>query len=386
METNVPVSLWNQIAYKGIINRSQPLSCNIDDTFPVYAPQGGIATSGMDSCQERFFVVGCCNGSILCHDLQKDGVVVGSSTRGKGHTHSVSSIHWLPRDAGLFVTGSMDKSLKIWNTATFSSVYTFNLRSHINNIALSPIPGGTTRKLIGVCRHNCNELTLCDMGSGSSIQTLIGHEKEVMCCDWSPVSEFVLASGSADRTIMFWDIRRSGKSAMLGKLDQENREKRLTSKSSYAHDGIVTFVRFVHGGNYIVSSGSDGRITSWKACSEKQYYRNTRVHYCSTIADPVRVSAHGVCAVTCEVPDKDVEIFHTLGASGAVFGSFDLLGGSLLEKHSGHFMKITSLTYRSLSQELLSTSFDGLIVRWTRKSNHVEEEIKQDDWDSDFEF
>ena len=36
----------------------------------------------------------------------------------QGHVYSVSSVQWYPVDTGLFVTGSYDKNINLWDTNT----------------------------------------------------------------------------------------------------------------------------------------------------------------------------------------------------------------------------------------------------------------------------
>lgn len=42
---------------------------------------------------------------------------------------------------------------------------------------------------------------LCDIRSGAFAHTLTGHSEAVWACAWSPRSEYLLATGSADHTV-----------------------------------------------------------------------------------------------------------------------------------------------------------------------------------------
>ena len=42
---------------------------------------------------------------------------------------------------------------------------------------------------------------LCDIRSGASTHVLTGHSEAVWACTWSPRSDFLLATGSADQTV-----------------------------------------------------------------------------------------------------------------------------------------------------------------------------------------
>lgn len=49
---------------------------------------------------------------------------------------------------------------------------------------------------------------------------LPGHRDEVWSVVWSPIDEYLLASGSLDGSVRLWDIRRAGASACLHSFDQ----------------------------------------------------------------------------------------------------------------------------------------------------------------------
>ena len=48
---------------------------------------------------------------------------------------------------------------------------------------------------------------LCDPSSGDCTHVLSGHSAGVVCVEWSPSEEFVLASASWDGKIKLWDVR-----------------------------------------------------------------------------------------------------------------------------------------------------------------------------------
>ena len=50
-----------------------------------------------------------------------------------------------------------------------------------------------------------SQARLCDIRSGAFAHALTGHSEAVWACAWSPSSEFLLATGSADQT-----VRRAG--------------------------------------------------------------------------------------------------------------------------------------------------------------------------------
>jgi katanin p80 WD40 repeat-containing subunit B1 len=46
---------------------------------------------------------------------------------------------------------------------------------------------------------------LWDLRSGKLLKELSGHKSSVSCAEFHP-NEFLLASGSTDRRVMFWDL------------------------------------------------------------------------------------------------------------------------------------------------------------------------------------
>lgn len=116
------------------------------------------------------------------------------------------------------------------------------------------------------------------MNSGAFSHTLIGHSSDVLCLDWSPTNEFHLITGSADRTLRVWDIRRAGAMMILDEYNQStpfinvkyvDAEEMRAKRDVCAHDGAVTGVEWCNDGMTIVSSGADKKIRRWDARSGK---------------------------------------------------------------------------------------------------------------------
>jgi DNA excision repair protein ERCC-8 len=116
----------------------------------------------------------------------------------------------------------------------------------------------------------------------------------------SPTSEFMIATGSVDQTIRFWDIRRGAGPLLI--LDQHNNDTSSllsippSSSSSSSpmgsvvrdghrstglvssHNGAITHMAFTPDGRTLLSSGTDRRLRSWDTLSG----RNTLVNFPDT--------------------------------------------------------------------------------------------------------
>lgn len=77
----------------------------------------------------RYLLSGASDGSVAVYDVQHATDYVGGSLIAKhkslffvdkqhehGHKYSISSAIWYPVDTGLFITGSFDRFIKVWDT------------------------------------------------------------------------------------------------------------------------------------------------------------------------------------------------------------------------------------------------------------------------------
>ncbi|CAN8291204.1 unnamed protein product [Cochlearia groenlandica] len=238
-----------------------------------------------------------------------------------GHKYAVSSAIWYPIDTGLFVTGSYDHYVKVWDTNTAQAVVDFKMPGKVYRTAMSSL--ATTHTLIAAGTEDV-QVRLCDIASGAFSHTLSGHRDGVMSVEWSTSNEWVLYTGGCDGAIRFWDIRRAGcfrvldqsvtqlgvrspilkPSLVSSKVSAEkfssggknklktlqskrassqvikgshnakasvekSRQKRLhpgmlsTLDHATAHYGAVTGLKATNNGMYLLSAGSDSRIRLW---------------------------------------------------------------------------------------------------------------------------
>ncbi|OWZ11672.1 DNA excision repair protein [Phytophthora megakarya] len=194
----------------------------------------------LDPVEQRFMLVGTSQSQLLLFDLltldEADATstptfnttnildpicAVGAKTETtQSLQFGISMVDWYPVDGGLCITSSLDEHVKVWDAETFSCVSTLPLRSKVFGAKFSPI--STTHSLIAAVTAK-GEVRLVEMESGATAHSLLGHKDEVWALDWSPESEFLLATGSRDGEIRLWDIRRSGSTACLLCLNHEGK-------------------------------------------------------------------------------------------------------------------------------------------------------------------
>jgi energy-coupling factor transporter ATP-binding protein EcfA2 len=119
-------------------------------------------------------------------------------TTHRAHTESVSSVAYSP-DGTRIVSGSRDKTLKVWDAATGQE--TLTLTGHtagVSSVAFSP---DGTRIVSG---SDDKTLKVWDAATGQELLSLPGHTDEVTSVAFSPDGTRIV-SGSYDKTLKVWD-------------------------------------------------------------------------------------------------------------------------------------------------------------------------------------
>jgi len=119
-----------------------------------------------------------------------------------GHTGSVYSVAFAP-DGKRLVTGSADKTAKVWDADTGRAALTLTLTlkghtDYVSSVAFSP----DGQRLVTVSRDMTAKLW--DAHTGREIRTLRGHTRFVTSVAFSP-DGMRLVTGSADHTAKVWD-------------------------------------------------------------------------------------------------------------------------------------------------------------------------------------
>ena len=96
------------------------------------------------------------------NSTEKAGRQVQALSTFKGHSDVVEDVDWHAKDPNMIASVSDDQSLRIWDIREPQKV------AHVVNKA---------------------------------------HEADVNCVAFNPINEFILATGSADKTVAVWDIR-----------------------------------------------------------------------------------------------------------------------------------------------------------------------------------
>ena len=118
-----------------------------------------------------------------------------------GHTDDVNSVSFSP-DGKTLASGSDDDTIRLWDVATGRDILT--LTGHTDDVnSVSFSPDGKTLASAG----GWDDFTvrLWDVSTGQQLKTLTEHTDDVNSVSFSPDGK-TLASGSADRTVLLWEL------------------------------------------------------------------------------------------------------------------------------------------------------------------------------------
>ncbi|WVF66550.1 hypothetical protein IAT40_001290 [Kwoniella sp. CBS 6097] len=168
---------------------------------------------------ENQVVAACGDGSIRMFDMTLEDTLPVMTWH--EHVGEVASVDWNNIDKALFVSGSWDGSIKLWNTYRNASLLTIKAHgtSHINQTIFSPHQPSIlatcsedgTMKIIDIRRPRSvvlsaliNSVTDYSPSPQSSYRP---PPIEVLSCDFNKYSASILATASADGKVKLIDIR-----------------------------------------------------------------------------------------------------------------------------------------------------------------------------------
>ncbi|KAL2054342.1 hypothetical protein ABVK25_005483 [Lepraria finkii] len=174
----------------------------------------------------------CTDGRVMIWDRTKHQLMptgqVNPQMELLGHEVEGFGLSWSPHIAGHLATGSEDQTVRLWDITKFINtnkvLYATRTYTHhtaiVNDVQHHPLHAS----LIGTVS---DDLTLQILDTRSPSTTIAatkaveGHEDAINALSFNPASEYVLATGSADKSIGVWDLRnlKSKLHALVGHTD-----------------------------------------------------------------------------------------------------------------------------------------------------------------------
>jgi WD40 repeat protein len=283
-----------------------------------------------------------------------------------GHTRIVNSVTFSP-DGTRIISGSFDNTIKLWDTAAGSEIRTFTGHTgNVNSVAFSP----DGRQILSGGGYGDNTIKLWDAAAGREIRTFTGHTHGVNSAAFSSDGGMVL-SGSWDNTVRLWDTATGQEiRAFLG----------------YA--GWIYSATFSPDGGRFLSGSTDGTIKLWDAVTGKEirtFAGHTGWVYSTAFSPDGGRFLSGSYDKTAKLWDvatgQEIRTFtgHTgwvwpvafspdgkqvLSGSDNTFKLWDAATGREIRIFSGHTGVVYSATFSPDGKQILSSSLDGTIKLW----------------------
>ncbi|KAG0269262.1 hypothetical protein BGZ95_002141 [Linnemannia exigua] len=252
-ETNTAAPLDDLGPFGGSVEAASPLSSDLNhspsSTLRRALSSGSSTNSGDHTFS--FSSVACSSDGRVVSSCMADMVLLYDAETGaftaalRGHENSVNSLAFSP-DGKALVSGSYDKTARIWNVQERQSVQT--LAEHTEPVtAVSFSPTG----LHVATGSDDRFVRIWSVRTGKLFYKLSGHTEEIGSLSYSPDSNLLhLASGGRDMTIKLWRARD-------GRIDRDLK----------GHTNAVESVSFSSNGKRLVSGSRDKTARIWDTSS-----------------------------------------------------------------------------------------------------------------------
>ena len=239
------------------------------------------------------------------------------------HRDRVTSITISP-DGQTLVSGSIDRTIKIWDLATGTLIRT--LDKHTGEVASVAVSPDGEYLAIGSHVHPQSNVKVWHLATGKLIHTLLGHHKPVNCVTISPDGH-LLASGS--NKIKIWHLQKGDRICTLWHSDSVN-------SAAINPDSTI-----------LASGGSDSKIRLWNP-QTGELLQTLTGH--KALVSAVAITTNGEILVSGSA-DNTIKIWH-------------LATGKLLNTLTGHAAAVTSIAIAPDGQTIYSGSADNTIKIW----------------------
>ena len=241
----------------------------------------------------------------------------------EGHTNWVNSFTFSP-DGRWGLSGSRDKTLRLWELATGQCVRTFEGHTHeVNSVTFSP---DGRWALSG---SGDNTLRLWDLATGQCVRTFEGHTSSVHSVSISPDGRWGL-SGGWDNTLRLWELATG-----------------TCVRTFEGHTGAVHSVSISPDGRWGLSGSWDNTLRLWELATGR-CVRTFEGHTLAVIS--VSISPDGRWALS--------------GSNDEKLRLWELATGRYVRTFEGHTSEVTSVSISSDGRWGLSGSHDDMLRLW----------------------
>ncbi|KAF8058843.1 ATCSA-1 [Scenedesmus sp. PABB004] len=312
---------------------------------------GGIRWMDLDGVEQRYLLTGAADSTIEAFDVlatqAADAADAGASralrplftiARGQpaAHRYQVTSLCWYAVDTGLFVSGSADCEVKVWDTNALAVACAFGCPGKVQALGMSAVASAHALVAVGTKKPG---VMLADVVSGAFVHTLDGHASGACAVCWSPSNQHHLLTGDAAGEVRLWDVRRSGCRALLS--------MHATQRAPRAAHGAAAAGAKRKAREPSYAQRQAGRARA--AAAAPRARSRTRA---PKGAFPKRLAA---------TPDGR----HAFSPRGDDVQVFDVQSGAEVALLSqGHYDAVTACAYSPRTGQLWSAGADGAVLAW----------------------
>ncbi|MEL4895544.1 serine/threonine-protein kinase [Crocosphaera sp. Alani8] len=257
-----------------------------------------------------------------------------------GHENIVWSVA-SSTDGKIAVSGSEDKTIKVWNTETQTLLHT--LTGHLDGVRSVSI--SHNKQFIASASAD-ETIKLWDIETGDLIRTLTAHQGSLWSVEISP-NEQTIASASSDKTIRLWNVS-------TGEL----------MRTFSDHSNWVFSATFSPDGKHLASGSKDGTVKVWDVQSGKL------LQTLSNHTKAVRSVAFS--------PDGN---YLASGSWDGTVKVWDISTGNVVYTFSEHSDRVVAVSFSRDGKTLVSGSIDGTLQVWDWQNQKLLETLTdQKDW------
>ncbi|CAN4115154.1 unnamed protein product [Withania somnifera] len=183
--------LWTNL-FSNRIRSARISSIQISNDKYIISPHhGSIYSLQVDLTEGQYLLSSASDASVAVYDVQhaaeydESGLIAKhkhiflvDKQHEQSHKYAISTAIWYPIDKGLFVTGSYDHYVNVWDTNTTQVVINFKMPGKVYKTSMSPV--ATSHMLIAAGTEDV-QVRLCDISLGAFAHALSGHRGTLIC-------------------------------------------------------------------------------------------------------------------------------------------------------------------------------------------------------------